>query len=224
LRHTLTLAFVLTAFVALPVCAQENQRLAFVTEYIRGLGAIEEARALDEKELATDPNPMAGAIRGSTRMVLELQTQIAMLKSLNLGDTNHSQELVGNIIEIDNQKISLWHRMGGIAGSLMAGPDPGTDYAKLSAEMPEINAQLEFLDKTLFQATPLVFAVLISPTPDKEGHMSRLIITKEERDHLIGSLNSYFGDKLHEDNQNYIVSSAQLLIEFFNKGYECTDE
>jgi hypothetical protein len=72
--------------------------------------------------------------------------------------------------------------------------------------------------------TPLVFAALISPTPDKEGHMSRLIITREERDHLIGSLNSYFGDKLHEDNQNYIVSSAKLLIVFFNKGYKCTDE
>lgn len=218
------LAFVLSGLIALPAHTQENQRLAFVTEYIRELGTIEEVRASGQKELAGEPNPIAAAIRGSTRMILELRSHVAILKNFNLGDTNSSQELVGNIIQIDDAKIGQWQRMGEIAKALMAGPDPGIDYGKLSGEMPEINAQLEFLDKTLFDATPLVFAVLISPTPDKDGHMSRLIITKNERAGLIDSLNTFFGDKLHEENQNYIVSSAQLLVAYFNKGYRCTDE
>jgi hypothetical protein len=53
--------------------------------------------------------------------------------------------------------------------------------------------------------------------------LSALIRPPDDAANAAG-LNSYFGDKLHEDIQNYIVSSAQLLIEFFNKGYKCTDE
>jgi hypothetical protein len=48
---------------------------------------------------------MAAAIRGSTRMSLELQSQAAILKTFNLGETNRSQELVANIIEILRQRL-----------------------------------------------------------------------------------------------------------------------
>jgi hypothetical protein len=54
---------------------------------------------------------------------------------------------------------------------------------------------LEYIDHSLFQATPLIFATLIDPVLDANDHMSKLIITKAERKKLLAELNSYFGKK-----------------------------
>jgi hypothetical protein len=76
----------------------------------------------------------------------------------------------------------------------------------------------------LFKATPLIFAALIRNTPDKNGHMSRLVITTSERDRLLQNLKSSFGDKLDADNQNYVVSAASVLKGYLEKDYKCADE
>jgi hypothetical protein len=49
-------------------------------------------------------------------------------------------------------------------------------------------------------------------------------LSRQERSQLIKSLNDNFGDKLTEHDTNYIVSSAQVLLGYLNKGYKCADE
>jgi hypothetical protein len=90
--------------------------------------------------------------------------------------------------------------------------------------MPKIRAELEFIDQSLFEATPLVFATLIDMKEDSKGHASHLIITKEQRAALIAKLTDSFGAKLDQKNQNYIVSAASVLRGYLNKDFKCSDE
>jgi hypothetical protein len=134
-------------------------------------------------------------------------------------------DLIRDITGFYEQKILLYQQMGDICSSLIAGPQPNVDYAKVAAEAPKITARLSFIDHSLFQATPFIFATLISETPDSHNQMSHLNITKAERDKLVHSIDSYFGKKLNKANQNYTVSAAWVLKEYLTtKGYKCSDE
>jgi hypothetical protein len=108
---------------------------------------------------------------------------------------------------------------------MIAGPKSGVDYGAMAADAPKLTAALEYIDRSLFQATPLIFATLIAEKPDKEGHMSRLRITREERDKLVRSLQISFGDKMDAKEQPYFVSSASVLRNYLiKKGYKCSDD
>jgi hypothetical protein len=102
-------------------------------------------------------------------------------------------------------------------------PLPGVDYEFL-AELPKLRAFLENDDQTLFQATPLVFGMLIDERPDSKNHASHLLITKAERSELLRSLDAAFGQKLDDKKPNYVVGSAALLKAFLSKNFKCADE
>jgi hypothetical protein len=122
-------------------------------------------------------------------------------------------------IDVHNDFISM-------AKTMISGPKPGIDYGAIAAGAPKLSAQLEYIDRSLFQATPLIFATLIDDMkPDKDGHVSRLIITRAQRCDLLRNLQSSFGKKLEQADQNYIVSSASVLRDYLSKkGYKCSDE
>ncbi len=83
---------------------------------------------------------------------------------------------------------------------------------------------MDFIDQSLFEATPGVFATLIDMKADSKGHASHLIITKEEKARLISKLNDSFGAKLDQKDQNYTVSAATVLRDYLNKDFKCSDE
>jgi len=111
-----------------------------------------------------------------------------------------------------------------VGSAFLAGPKKGVDYGKLAAEMPKIRAELEYVDHSLFDATPLIFATLIDQKPDSKNHASHLIITKAERAKLIDDLTGDFGSKLHQKDQNFTVSGASVLKAYFLKDYKCSDD
>jgi hypothetical protein len=204
----------------------ENPHLEFVTEYIRGLAAIERIRAAGEEENNQDKKddklPFATAIHSSTLFELELGSQVKMLKGMRLNAP--FDDLIPNITAFYERKIVLWRRLGEISSAFIGGPKDGVDYGKLAAEMPQIRAQLDFIDQSLFEATAGVFATLIDMKADSKGHASHLIITKEEKATLISKLDDSFGAKLDQKNQNYTVSAAIVLKGYLNKDFKCADE
>jgi len=183
----------------------------------------ERIRAQNEREFAEKgSDPLQNAIRCSTRAIMQLRAQIGMLNSFHLA-SEHSP--IQNIIDFDKRKIELLQQVSDTASTLIAGPKPGVDYGQLAADMPKISASIEFIDESLFNAVPLVFAMLIRPTPDKDNHMSRLVITTAERARLVSDLDAAFGGKMDAKDQNYGVSSASVLKSFLTQsGYKCTDE
>jgi len=204
----------------------ETPHLEFVTEYIRELAAVEKIRAEGEEENNQDKKdgklPFSGLIHTSTLFELELNSQIRMLKGMRLNAP--SDELIPNITAFYEKKLALWRRMREIGSAFIGGPKNGVDYSKLGAEMPEIRGNLEFIDQSLFQATPLVFATLIDMKADSKGHASHLIITTEDKARLISKLDDAFGVKLDEKNQNYTVGAAAVLKAYLNKNFKCSDE
>ena len=108
----------------------------------------------------------------------------------------------------------------------MLGPQPGVDYDALTTDAPKLTAKNEYLDRTLFEVSALVFGMLIDSKPDKDGHASRLIIMRTERDRLIDSLQSGFGKKMDKKgDQGYFVASGTVLRDLLSKkGYHCADE
>jgi hypothetical protein len=111
-----------------------------------------------------------------------------------------------------NRKAELNESVVDLADKMMSGPQPGVDYGKLAATAPKLRAMLEDTDETLFKATPLVFATLISEIPDAKGHANRLVISKAVRNKLIHDLELEFGDLLQSKNQNYIVAAGSVLL------------
>jgi hypothetical protein len=203
--------------------AQDNSSLAFVSEFVRELGAIEKIRSIGEQELKEkDSNPFADGIRNSTRVQLELRSSIGMLSHMRLNP--QVDDFRQNIIDLYKKKIELHQELIDIASQFAAGPKPNADYGKLAAEMPKISATLEYLDETLFKATPAVFASLIDMKEDSQGHASHLVITKAERQKLIHDIKATFGSKLSAKNQNYTVSTASVLLSYLQKDFKCSDE
>ncbi len=213
------------SYSSVSVRAADGSNLQFVTEYVRELGELERLRAVAFDELNADAdtsNKMASCVRSSTRFELELRAQISMLRRTQLAPP--FDQLPSNISEFDQRRIELYNRMGEGCSTMLAGPTPNIDYGAISAELPKITAEIEYVDHSLFQATPLIFATLIDPVPDAKNHMSKLIITKAERQRLIGSLNSLFGKKMETDQQNWVVSSATVLKGYLLKDYTASDE
>ena len=221
--RSLPALFALLLWYPATASAAETSRLAFVTEYVRELGVNEEIRALAAKEIAEPTDKNAAMIRGSTRIVLELTAQIGMLKGMNLNEP--FDKLPGDIAEFYDQKIMVHNQFIAMATAFLSGPKPGVDYSAMMAEAPKLTATLEYFDRALLQATPLIFATLIDEKPDKDGHVSRLTITRAQRDGLVQSLQISFGKKLDLSDQDFTVASASVLRGYLSrKGYKCSDE
>jgi hypothetical protein len=207
----------------------ETPHLAFVTEYVRELSAIEDLRAKGERETKRDQETkedqlatFLGMVHSSTLFQLEIGSQIRTLKQMRLNDPFDT--LIPTITRLYESKIEIWRRMNEVATAFIAAPQPGVDYGKLTAEIPQLRARMEYLDHTLFEATPLVFETLIDLQPNSHIQADHLIITKAEKLKLIDDLDTAFGSKLDQKNQNYSVSSAIVLRDALRKDYKCSDE
>src|SRR6266567_6039638 len=142
----------LALFPAEPSHAQEAPNLAFVSEYI---AVNERMRALGQRAL-TDVggnNQFAALIRSSTRIRMELGAQIHTLSGIQLKPP--FEDLTAKITKFYNMKIEFHQRLIAISTSLLSRPQPGVDYGGLAAEIPKITASLEYIDRSLLEATPI---------------------------------------------------------------------
>ncbi len=80
--------------------------------------------------------------------------------------------IIPTLIAFYERQIELHQKLIDIGGKFIAGPREGIDYQALVAKMPEIRAELDDVQKSLFQATPIVFMALIDPKPNSQDHLS----------------------------------------------------
>lgn len=198
-----------------------------VAEYIRSLGAIHKIQETANNEIQKNKDntikKLMDGIRNGTRFKLELNSSISALKKMNLNKP--FETLIPNTISFYKQKMELFEEVVNISKSFVDGvPKPDVDYSKMAGRMPEITAQIEYIDESIFQSMVLVFALLIDEKPDKDGHMSRLNITKAQRKKLIDNINGSFGKSLNNKNKTWTVSSAALLKAYLLKDYKCINE
>jgi hypothetical protein len=111
-----------------------------------------------------------------------------------------------------------------ISTKFLDGPKPGVDYQTLAAKMPEIRAELEAAQKTVFEAAALVFMTLIDQKPDSQGHVSHLLITKDEKADLQDQLDIMLKGEPDKGDHDYYISAAMILRGGLQKGHKCADE
>ncbi len=208
---------------------KETSHYEVVDEYIRSLGTTYNLQQVAKKDIEVDNKSddpaiagLMSGIRNSTRVKLELNYSIQKLKGMNLN--NPFDTLLPTTIDFYKNKHELHDDLIKIATNLLSGPKPGVDYGKMAAIMPQITAQVEYIDESIFQLMPMVFALLIDTKPDSEGHMSHLNISTAQKLKLIDSINGYFGESLDQKDKNWTVSSAAVLKAYLLKDYKCTDE
>jgi hypothetical protein len=223
-RASIILLMVMTAPLRGSAENVQTDPLVFVQQYIRDIGAAEHLRAQAAKEVAeAGADPWAAVIHSSTRLSFELRSEARQLNEMRLQAP--TENFPAQFAQMLDQKAKLHEAMVDIAEKMMSGPQPGVDYGKLAATAPKLRAMLDETDETLFEATPLVFATLISQTPDGHGHANRLVVSKAARTMLIQDLEGEFGELLQAKNQNYGVEAASVLLGYLqNNGFKSSDE
>jgi hypothetical protein len=203
----------------------ETPHVEFVREYVRELAEMENIRAGAMADLKRkEANPLLDGIHWSTSSQLALRTSIGILSGMRISGQFGSP--VPQIIAFYKQKLDIHGRLIAISTEFMSGPKPGADYGKMVAEMPKLRAMLDSVDESLMQLSTLVFVTVIDEKPDKAGHLSRLTITRDERRDLLRQLQTSFGVKLDQNNEDYFVDAAEVLRSLLrkDKGYKCSDE
>ena len=203
--------------------AESSDPHEFVTVFIHHIGEAEGLRAQAEKDLAAAGRDKGAAIlSSSTRFAVALRVQAESLNSFHLPPPmGGAPQKFATLL---HQKAGLYETYVAVAEALTGTPKPGLLYEKLGDKSPDLRGMIEDADETMLKAMPLVFATLVSTTPDSEGYVSRLTITKAQRASLIHDLDAAFGKKLEAKNQNYIVSAAAMLRGHLHQPYKCSDE
>lgn len=206
------------------VATQETTHLAFVTEYVRELSAIEDIRASGAQSVAQDRGDevFTSAIYSFTRMQLELRAQSNILKGMRLNPP--FETVIPFLTQSYAHKVELYQRLIDISSAQIGGPKPGVDYSKLGAEMPKVRAALDDTDHSLFEITPMIFAMLVDRKADSHNHASHLIITRQEREQLLNTINADFGSKLDQKDPSYQVGAAVILKAGLLKDFKSSDD
>ncbi|SRR5712691_9847616 len=205
--------------------AQDTPRYDVVSEYVRQLGTIhglQQTAAREFKEAHNQHDQMLDIIRNSARMKLELNRNIYAFKAMRVATPYET--LLPHFIEFYEKKFELYDTMARTAAEFLSGPKPGVDYGKIEATMPEISAKLEYLDKGLYEATPMFCFLLVDEKPDSKGRLSHLIITRSQRAHLAKRIDTLFGARLSDKNPNYTVGSAALIKTFLVGDHKSSDD
>jgi hypothetical protein len=208
-RRSLWLGFFLawfsTASMAAPpqrAAAPHNDTppLQFVDNYITQLATFEDLRDAAARELEEDKAQgqsqasMMACLHSNTRYDLEVGAAIRAMRSTRLvGVDKELQTVPQSIADLYAQRQQVVAQMTKVCSAFAEGPKDGVDYKGLATLMPQIRAQLDYLDNTMFEASPLVFATLISDVPDSQGHASHLVISCDDRKRLVDHIDSSCG-------------------------------
>ena len=201
----------------------------FTFVVIRQLASNEAIKMVGDAELkeansSGDTRQMMHAIiRHSTRQILELEANINTLSRMHLkAPSDGTPKLLADIYK---DRIELHGMMRDIAEKFVSEPKPDVDYGNLVAQMPKISAILEQNGIRLIKLSPLVFAALIEMKEDRQGHVNHLVISKKERQKLLGELRKHFGEKMKMKNKDELVSSASVLTSYLeNKGFKNAED
>jgi len=153
-------------------------------------------------------------IRVGTRTVLEMNDSINRLDMIALdGPWTESKDLLKRM---DAERIRIVQEMTQIGKSILSGalgqPDPSVNYGAMTAHAPELTAQVEQIDKSMFtMAQPIFFGLVDERRLGPDGKVYHLLLTKKERDDMTQLIDNAFGPSLKDKNATHIVNAAWAI-------------
>jgi hypothetical protein len=114
--------------------------------------------------------------------------------------------------ELHKNRIAIVQELNGMAKAMLEGPQPGVNYGAMSARAPELTAQVEQIDKTMFtMAQAMFFGLVDDGRVSSDGNLHHLLLTKNERAAMIRLIDNIFGRSLEDKNASSIVSAAWAI-------------
>lgn len=204
---------VLTAHSQAPSTAAAKARIQLVSELIRELGILYHLQETSKREFAENPSSqgrLVTGIRVGSRTVLEMNTSIGVLEGIAIeGRWGEFRDLLKGA---DQRRIAIVQEMNQMAKALLEGPQPGINYGTFTARAPELTAQIEQVDKTMFtMAQALFFALVDDGRVGPDGNLHSLLLTKKERAAMIHLIDVTFGPALEDKNSSSIVSAGWIM-------------
>ena len=189
---------------------------------------IEELANLEMVAAQKTPNAgqqqLLSAVRNCTRMKLMLNVMVGRTEQMHLADTNF-EKIPDYLIQMYTRKSELCDEIVQASKIMLEGERKSVNYGKIAGRMPEITAQFEFINETIFKATPMIALSLISTKPDSNNKLSHLSITRKQSKELVVRLQSGFGKSLDAKNSNWTTSAASVMRAVLrDKGYKYSDD
>ena len=132
----------------------ETTPLEFVQRYINGLSDFEDIRDQDVKDQKANPRDLMRCVRSTEAWQLQLSGDIASLNSTRLKANGVVRDIPRSFVPLFEAKRNIYSATSGICSAMVAGPRPGVDYGAMVAAMPKLSAQLDYIDKSLFDDSP----------------------------------------------------------------------
>jgi hypothetical protein len=206
---------------------EKNPRIQLASEFVRELEVLYRLQETGKKELAED-NSSSGqlvtGIRVGTRTVLEMNESIHRLDGIAVD--GRWAEFRGLLKQLDSERIRIFQEMNQMAKAMISGPKPGVDYGAMAAHAPELTAEIEHVDKSMFNMAQAIFFALVDEQrlgPD--GKLYHLLLTKKDRANMIQLIDNVWGQTLEDKNSSSIVSAAWAIKYGLTRPlYKCADE
>jgi hypothetical protein len=207
--------------------AQQTARIALAQEFVRELEVLYRLQETAKKELAEDSSTsgkLTTGIRVGTRTLFEMDDSINRLKLIKVdGEWAKFRDMLR---QLHQERIVVMQEMNQIAKTMLAGPESGVNYGKLTARAPELTAQVEQINKTMFTlAQAMFFALVDDARVGADGNLHHLLLTKKERTSMVQLIDKIFGPTLEDKNASHIVSAAWAIKYGLTRpNYKAADE
>jgi hypothetical protein len=207
---------------------QKTARIALVQEFVRELEVLYRLQETAKKEFAEDSSAsgkIMTSIRVGTRTLFEMNDSINRLSMINVDGT--WAEFRDMLKQLHQERIALVQEMNQIGKALLSGPEPGVNYGKLTARAPELTAQVEQIDKSIFNmAQALFFALVDDARVGADGKLHHLILTKKDRTSMVQLIDKMFGPTTLEDKNSSRIVAAAWVIKYglTRPNYKAADE
>jgi hypothetical protein len=190
--------FGLMMLACAPASAAPPDPAGFVQLYIHQLAQMD---ALQPRaDVKRDPLAACGA--GNARIVETQRAQIAEVQGIAFGQPFES--LVPNLVKTYQRKLTLYGQLQTACA------------AHAAAGVKDALSNIDYANRNIVSATPVVFAVLMDLRGGGSGAAARqLSITRATRERLVRRIDAAFGKKIAAKNQasdqNWTVAAAGIL-------------
>ena len=145
-----------------PGANEKTARIALVREFVREMEVLYRLQETAKKEFAEDSSTtgkLTTSIRVGTRTLFEMQESVSRLDMIGL-DTRWG-EFRDLLKSFHNQRMAAVQEMNQMSKAMLSGPAPGVNYGAMTARAPELTAQVEQIDKSMFTMSQPLFLALV---------------------------------------------------------------
>jgi hypothetical protein len=207
---------------------EKTARITLVREFIREMEVLYRLQETAKKEFAEDASTagkLTTSIRVGTRTLFEMQESVGRLGMIKLD--NRWGEFRDLLQSFHKERIAAVQEFNQMSKTMLSGPEAGVNYGAMTARAPELTAQIEQIDKTMFKMSQALFLALVDEGRlSSDGNLHHLILNKRDRGGMVYTIDTAFGRSLDDEKNASSVVNAAWAIKYglTRPTYKAADE